>query len=92
MTVFIQCHIATFLLLLSAWVRYAGTVRSLSKHGAYTLIIIGQVRTPYPTLFLLFPHIRFSRHFLASRKEYTKFWRRNIQKGGLTSRAVQLRR
>ncbi|KAI9442617.1 MFS general substrate transporter [Lactarius indigo] len=29
-------------LLLSAWVRYAGTARSLSKHGAYTLIIIGQ--------------------------------------------------
>ncbi|KAN0135398.1 MFS general substrate transporter [Lactarius tabidus] len=36
------CHIATFLLLLSAWVRYAGTARSLPKNGAYTLIIIGQ--------------------------------------------------
>jgi len=40
-----QCDIATLLLLLSAWVRYAGTSRSLSKGGAYSLIIIGQVST-----------------------------------------------
>lgn len=50
LTSFIQCHIATFSLLLSAWVRYAGTGRSLPKHGAYALVIIGQVRTPSPTL------------------------------------------
>lgn len=36
------CDIAALLLLLSAWVRYAGTSRSLSKGGAYSLIIIGQ--------------------------------------------------
>ena len=40
-----QCDIATILLLLSAWVRYAGTSRSLSKGGAYSLLIIGQVST-----------------------------------------------
>jgi MFS transporter, FLVCR family, MFS-domain-containing protein 7 len=39
----VQCDIATALLLLSAWVRYAGTSRSLSKGGAYSLIFIGQV-------------------------------------------------
>ena len=39
----VQCDIATCLLLLSAWVRYAGTARSLSKGGAYAFIIIGQV-------------------------------------------------
>ncbi|KAI0295839.1 MFS general substrate transporter [Multifurca ochricompacta] len=37
-----SCNIATFVLLLSAWVRYAGTARSLPKGGAYALIIIGQ--------------------------------------------------
>jgi len=37
-----SCDIATVLLLLSAWVRYAGTARSLPKGGAYTLILIGQ--------------------------------------------------
>ena len=46
----VQCDIATVLVLLSAWIRYAGTSRSLSKGGAYSLIIIGQVgenpRTP----------------------------------------------
>ena len=51
LTFFIQCHLATFSLLLSAWVRYAGTGRSLPKHGAYALVIIGQVRTPSSTLF-----------------------------------------
>jgi FLVCR family MFS transporter 7 len=38
-----QCDIASALILLSAWIRYAGTSRSLSKGGAYSLIIIGQV-------------------------------------------------
>lgn len=38
-----QCDIAAVLLLLSAWVRYAGTARSLSKGGAYTFIFMGQV-------------------------------------------------
>ncbi|KAI0268875.1 MFS general substrate transporter [Gloeopeniophorella convolvens] len=36
------CDIATVALLISAWVRYAGTARSLSKSGAYALIILGQ--------------------------------------------------
>jgi len=36
------CDVAAVLLLVSAWVRYAGTVRSLSKGGAYAFIIIGQ--------------------------------------------------
>jgi len=34
--------VATILLLLSGWIRYAGTARSLSKGGAYALIILGQ--------------------------------------------------
>ncbi|KAI0043663.1 MFS general substrate transporter [Auriscalpium vulgare] len=36
------CDIATVALIISAWVRYAGTARSLPKHGAYALIILGQ--------------------------------------------------
>ncbi|KAI0256395.1 MFS general substrate transporter [Lactifluus subvellereus] len=36
------CDIAAVAILLSAWVRYAGTARSLPKGGAYALIIIGQ--------------------------------------------------
>ena len=47
-----QCDIATILLLLSGWVRYAGTVRSLSKGGAYALIILGQVRRHLENTFL----------------------------------------
>jgi hypothetical protein len=47
----VQCDIATLLLLLSAWVRYAGTSRSLSKNGAYALIIIGQVGETIPEIF-----------------------------------------
>jgi hypothetical protein len=53
-----QCDIATVLILISAWVRFAGTSRSLPKGGAYTLILIGQVgndpqiRLP-PTFYLL---------------------------------------
>ncbi|KAI9455439.1 MFS general substrate transporter [Lactarius psammicola] len=41
------CHIASFVLLLSAWVRYAGTARSLPKQGAYSLIIIGQALSAF---------------------------------------------
>lgn len=37
------CQIGTVALLISAWVRYAGTVRSLSKHSAYALTIFGQL-------------------------------------------------
>jgi hypothetical protein len=39
----VQCDIATILIVLSAWVRYAGTPRTLPKGGAYSLILIGQV-------------------------------------------------
>jgi hypothetical protein len=47
----VQCDVATILLLLSGWVRYAGTAQSLSKSGAYALIIIGQVgKQPRNTL------------------------------------------
>ncbi|KAI0320777.1 MFS general substrate transporter [Amylostereum chailletii] len=37
------CYIATILLLISAWVRYAGTARSLSKEGSYAVILVGQL-------------------------------------------------
>lgn len=43
LSTYLQCQIGTVALLISAWVRYAGTVRSLSKHSAYALIIFGQV-------------------------------------------------
>jgi len=46
----LQCDIASVLLLLSAWVRFAGTARSLSKGGAYALIFFGQVRNAGPEL------------------------------------------
>ncbi|KAJ7725873.1 major facilitator superfamily domain-containing protein [Mycena maculata] len=36
------CDIGAVFLLLSAWVRYAGTPRSLSSGGAYALLFIGQ--------------------------------------------------
>lgn len=50
----VQCDVATALILLSAWIRYAGTSRSLSKGGAYSLIIIGQVgKNPKTPLFYL---------------------------------------
>jgi MFS transporter, FLVCR family, MFS-domain-containing protein 7 len=38
-----QCQIAAPLLLVSAWVRYAGTVRGIPVNGSYALLIIGQV-------------------------------------------------
>ena len=40
-----ECYIGGALLTVAAWVRYAGTARSLSVGGAYTLILIAQVRT-----------------------------------------------
>ena len=39
-----QCYLGAAFLILSAWVRYAGTAHSLSENGAYALIITGQVR------------------------------------------------
>jgi len=31
-------------MILSAWIRYAGTAKSLSPRGAYALLMVGQVR------------------------------------------------
>jgi hypothetical protein len=51
----VQCNIATLLLLSSAWVRYAGTTRSLSKGGAYAFIITAQVgKATLPPVFVLY--------------------------------------
>ncbi|KAF9010646.1 major facilitator superfamily domain-containing protein [Cyathus striatus] len=36
------CDLGAVALVLSAWIRYAGTARSLSPRGAYALLIIGQ--------------------------------------------------
>ncbi|KAF8197923.1 major facilitator superfamily domain-containing protein [Pholiota molesta] len=36
------CQIGAVALILSAWIRYAGTARSLSPNSAYALLIIGQ--------------------------------------------------
>ena len=38
-----QIDIGVVALVLSAWIRYAGTSRSLSTSGAYTFLILGQV-------------------------------------------------
>ena len=43
---FRQCDIGAVCMLVAAWVRYAGTARSLSKRGSYALLIIGQVSLP----------------------------------------------
>ena len=43
----LQCDIGAVSLIISAWVRYAGTSRSLSSNGAYTLLIFGQVTPSY---------------------------------------------
>jgi hypothetical protein len=51
----VQCDIATILILVSAWVRYAGTPRTLPKGGAYSLIIIGQVGKHSRTLSSILP-------------------------------------
>lgn len=37
------CDIGVVALLIAAWVRYAGTVHSLSREGAYALLIVGQL-------------------------------------------------
>lgn len=39
----VQICIGTLLLLLSTWIRYAGTAGSLSSGSSYTLVILGQV-------------------------------------------------
>ena len=43
----LQCDVGAVCLIISAWVRYAGTSRSLSNNGAYTLLIFGQVTPAY---------------------------------------------
>ena len=43
----LQCDIGAVFLIISAWVRYSGTSRSLSPKGAYTLLIFGQVTPSY---------------------------------------------
>jgi MFS transporter, FLVCR family, MFS-domain-containing protein 7 len=66
----VQCDIATALVLLSGWIRYAGTSRSLSKGGAYSLIIIGQVGK---NSLLPFTSHAFFRHCPPFRNQYTRF-------------------
>ncbi|KAG8687476.1 hypothetical protein FRC08_011938, partial [Ceratobasidium sp. 394] len=39
----ISCAIGSLSLLISAWVRYAGTAKTLSPEGKYALLLIGQV-------------------------------------------------
>ncbi|KAF9484435.1 MFS general substrate transporter [Pholiota conissans] len=39
----ICCQIGAIALVLSSWIRYAGTAQSLSPSGAYSLLIIGQL-------------------------------------------------
>ncbi|GJE88914.1 MFS general substrate transporter [Phanerochaete sordida] len=39
----ITCYIATSILVLSAWIRYAGVARSLNRQSAYALMMVGQV-------------------------------------------------
>ncbi|KAL5499054.1 hypothetical protein ACEPAH_1572 [Sanghuangporus vaninii] len=42
--------IGTGFLILSAWIRYAGTARSLNSRGAYALLIIGQFISAIPQI------------------------------------------
>ncbi|KAF8902884.1 major facilitator superfamily domain-containing protein [Gymnopilus junonius] len=37
------CQIGAVMVVLSAWIRYAGTARSLSPKGAYALLMVGQL-------------------------------------------------
>lgn|SRR6266478_2319406 len=70
----VQCDIATATLLLSAWVRYTGTSRSLSKGGAYSFIIIGQVGKKYselPLLLFLIHSLGTVRHFATSIPDFS---------------------
>ncbi|KAH8101314.1 major facilitator superfamily domain-containing protein [Cristinia sonorae] len=39
----VTCYIGAVFMLLGAWVRYAGTPHSLSKRGAYALLMLGQI-------------------------------------------------
>ncbi|EKM52317.1 uncharacterized protein PHACADRAFT_260633 [Phanerochaete carnosa HHB-10118-sp] len=39
----LTCYFGTLLLLVSAWIRYAGSVRTLDKEGAYALMMVGQL-------------------------------------------------
>ncbi|KAG8686506.1 hypothetical protein FRC09_014086 [Ceratobasidium sp. 395] len=43
----ISCAIGSLSLLISAWVRYAGTAKGLSPDGKYALLLIGQVFTGF---------------------------------------------
>ncbi|KAF8756923.1 MFS general substrate transporter [Rhizoctonia solani] len=43
----ISCIIGSIGLLISAWIRYAGTTRSLSPDGRYALLLIGQIFTGF---------------------------------------------
>ncbi|KAI0920498.1 hypothetical protein AcV5_010215 [Taiwanofungus camphoratus] len=38
-----SCYVGALCFILSAWIRYAGTASSLSKGGAYALILIAQI-------------------------------------------------
>jgi len=42
------CDVGAVCLIVSAWVRYAGTARSLSPNGAYVLLIFGQFFAAIP--------------------------------------------
>ncbi len=41
-----QYFIGAAFLILSSWVRFAGTAKSLDASGAYALLVLGQVREP----------------------------------------------
>ncbi|KAG8742725.1 hypothetical protein FRC10_000999 [Ceratobasidium sp. 414] len=43
----ISCVIGSLSLLISAWIRYAGTTKTLSPEGKYALLLIGQVFTGF---------------------------------------------
>lgn len=47
-----QCGIGAPVLLLAAWLRYAGTARSLPLNGSYALLIVGQVCSQSPNTYL----------------------------------------
>lgn len=61
-------------LLLSAWVRYAGTVEGLSVKSAYALILLGQVCfLNYEEHASCVPMLNSNRCLLLSRNPYGKF-------------------
>ncbi|KAJ7183203.1 major facilitator superfamily domain-containing protein, partial [Mycena filopes] len=51
------CDIGAVALFLSAWIRYAGTARSLSPQGSYALLLLGQIfaSIAQPTFQILAP-------------------------------------